>query len=291
MTTAVREAPHHNTLTCYTNYRCRRPDCVERYLAWDRQRRAARAAGQWQPLVDAEPVRQHLRLLAEHDITLHRAAELADVPKCTLHRLLPTQHGQRRPVTHTVRADLAAKILAIDPAAATPGRVDPTGTVRRIQALVANGWPMSNLAGHIGLSPRYVHVLVARSSDCLIYGSTAAKVAAGYEEAKHLRPARHGVQPRIVKMARNLAASRGWPPASYWADRMDVIDDPHFTPEHKKLRAEIIAEEAHWLMTAGGLDRDQAAERLGIARFTVDRALREHPQDLAVATKQQALAA
>lgn len=286
MTAAAKPLPpHHNSLTCYTNYGCRLPECVERYRAWDRQRRAARKAGQWQPHVDAEPVRQHLRTLAEHGITLHRAAEMAGIGARSLHPLFQPQHGRRRRHQHTVRAELAAKILAITPEAATPAKVDPTGTARRIQACVAVGWPMRYLAPHFGLSDTYVHQIIQRSSkDHLLLAATAAKVADGYERVKTQKPHRHGIRPVDVKKARNLAASRGWPPPKYWADRMDVIDDPHFQPEYGLLRAQIIAEEAHWLMTAGRLNREQAAARLGVSLFSVDRALREHPQDgLAVA--------
>jgi AraC-like DNA-binding protein len=276
----AKRPPHHNTLTCYTNYGCRLPDCAERYREWDRNRRAARKAGQWQPHVEAEPVRQHLRMLNDHGITLHRAAEMAGIGPRSLHPLFQPQTGRRRRHQHTVRTEIAAKILAIRPETVTPGRVDPTGTARRIQALVAIGWPMRYLAAHFGIGDTYVHQIIQRSTkDHLVLAATAEKIAARYEHVKTLQPARHGVRARNVKQARNMAASRGWPPPKYWADRMDVIDDPDFEPEYRKLRAEILAEEAHWLMTAGGLDRDQAAARLGIARFTIDRALREHPQD------------
>lgn len=279
MTTPAKQPPHHETLTCYINYGCRLPDCKERYRAYNQRRDAARKAGEWQPHADAEPIRQHLLKLTEQGVTLHRIAALAGIAHGTLHPLFQPQHGGRRPVRHIVTTELATKILAISPDSATPAQLNPTGTARRIQALVANGWPMRYLARHLDLGGTYVHQFVQRSSkDHLVLATTAEKVADGYERMKDLRPARRGVEPVHVKKARNMAASRGWPPPKYWADRMDAIDDPHFTPEYKKLRAEILAEEAHWLITAGRLSRDGAAARLGVSLFTVDRALREHPQ-------------
>lgn len=272
--------PNHDTLTCYVNYRCRLPGCVDRYRAWDRERRAARKAGQWQPHVDAEPIRQHLRTLNAHGVTLHRVSEIAGIGPRSLHPLFQPSTGKRRRVQHTVTTELANKILAITPETATPGLLEPTGSARRIQALVAAGWPMRYIGLQLGFGDTYIHQLIKRSAvGHLVSATTARKITDGYEVLKTRKPVRHGVSSRAVTLARNYAASRGWPPPRYWNDRMDVIGDPHFAPEYKRLRAEILAEEAHWLMTAGGLDRDQAAARLGIARFTVDRALREYPQD------------
>jgi hypothetical protein len=275
---AVRTPPHHATRTCYTKYNCRLPDCVQRYYAWDARRRAAQAAGEWQPHVDADPVREHLRTLARHGITLHRAAEIAGIGPRSLHPLFQPENGQRRPIRHTVRPEIAARVLAIDPEKARPAKIDPTGTARRIQALVAIGWPMSHTADHLRLSRTYVHALVKRSTrDHLILASTADKVDDGYLQIKDRRPCRYGITPLMIKKARNLAASRGWPPPAYWDGRMDVIDDPHFAPEYGITRAEILAEEARWLI-GGGLTRDQAAAQLGVSRFYVDRALREHAE-------------
>lgn len=276
--TTVRTPPNHDTLTCYTKYGCRLPDCVARARAYDQERRAAQAAGQWHPRVDADIVREHLRYLAEHDITLHRAAELAGVGRRSLHPLFPPAHGRRRPVRHTVRAEIAAKILAVTPEAAIPGRTDAIGAARRIQALVARGWPMRHLAAHMGVADGYVHAILQRSaSKQRILGTTARKVDDAYNRLKTARPTDHGVTPRLINQARNLAASRGWPPPSYWDERMDVIDDRHFEPDYGVTRAQIIADEARWLI-GGGLTRDLAAKQLGVSLFYVERSLREHPE-------------
>lgn len=285
MTTApAPQPPHHNKLTCYTNYRCRRPECVERYRAWNRRRDAAKRAGQWQPLVDADRVRQHLQMLNEHGITAHRVAEIVGVGHCSLHPLFQPQHGRRRPVRYAVRAETAAKILALTPEAVTSAHVHPIGTARRLQALVAIGWPMRYLGQHLDLGETYVHQLIKRSSkDHRVLATTALKVADGYERLKNERPARHGTAPRIIKMARNMAASRGWPPPKYWATRMDVIDDPDFTPEYKVTRGEILASEARWLVDTAGLNHDDVADRLGVSKEHLYQTLKRHPQSYAEA--------
>jgi hypothetical protein len=273
------EPPHHNTLTCYVNYGCRRDECTNRYRAWRAHREAAVKAGEWQPHVDAGPVRQHLLMLAEHNITLYRAAAMAGTGLRSLHPLFPPRNGRRRPIRHTVRADIAEKVLAVTPDAALPGRTDPTGTVRRITALVADGWPMRHLSHHFGFGGTYVHQIVDRGNrGHLILSSTALTVIDGYERLKNEQPSEHGVGQRVINLARNHASSRRWPPTSYWAERMDDIDDPHFTPEYGIKRREIVAEDAHWVMTTARVDRELTAARLGVDKSYIDHAFRDHPQ-------------
>lgn len=273
MTRLAGEPPHHRNLTCYVNYGCRLPECADRYRAWNRNRTKAKRAGQWQPHVDAEPVRQHLRMLEQHDISIRQAALLAGVGARSLHPLF------KRPIRHTVRPEIAAAVLAIDPTKTAPTKVDPTGTGRRIQALVADGWPMNHLATHLGVYRSYVHALTKRTENGqLILATTADKVAAGYEQLEKTSPAKHGISPRVIKQARSMAASRRWPPTSYWAGRMDDIDDPHFTPLYGVTRREIVAHDANELMRFSGLDRATAAERLGVTKSYIDHAFRTHPE-------------
>jgi AraC-like DNA-binding protein len=278
VTTADRQPPHHDTLTCYVNYSCRLPECIERNRAYNQRREAAKKAGEWQPYVNAEPVRQHLLMLAEHGITLYRAAEMAGVGARSLHPLFQPQSGRRRPVRHTVRTEIAEKVLAVTPDS-TPGRVDPTGTTRRIQALVADGWPMRHLASHFGLSSTYVHQIVKRStSKHLVLAATARKISDGYEFLKSEQPSEHGVGQRVINLSRNHASSRRWPPTSYWAKHWDDIDDPHFDPMYGVTRREIVAQDAAWVMRTTGLDKAATAQRLGVHKSYIDHAFRDHPQ-------------
>ena len=59
---------------------------------------------------------------------------------------------------------------------------------------------------------------------------------------------------------------------------MGHLDDPTFNPEQAVVLPRIaqVAEDVRWLI-ASGLDRVQIAQRLGISRDYVDRALREIP--------------
>ncbi|MGA4875920.1 hypothetical protein [Streptomyces lydicamycinicus] len=280
MTTATRTAPHHNTLTCYTDYKCRRPDCVTRYNDWYRARAHALAAGTWKPYVDAAPVREHLLELHAAGITPHRIEQITGIDWCSIRLFTQPHLGQGRGITKRTTPDTAAKILAVRLDDLVPGRVDATGTRRRVQALAAMGWPLAAVGSHIGIAAGYARHLAHREA---VFGRTAQAVSNGYDELRHKRPQRNGITRTVAKRTRTYAARQNWAPPKYWDQHPGAIDDPDFEPMHGLLRAEIIAQDAHWLITTNGLDRDQAAERLNVSRFSVDRALREHPQDLEAA--------
>ncbi|MFF7837609.1 hypothetical protein ACFZC6_02050 [Streptomyces ossamyceticus] len=274
MTSAIREAPHHNTLTCYANYRCRRPECVERKNAWARSRDRALRAGTWQPLTDATPVRNHLRTLLNSGLPQQRIADLAGVPRESITDLI---HGRanRRGLRHRTTPEFAAKILAVDPAAVSPARVDATGSQRRIQALVAAGWPLLHIGRQMGLNPQRPEQILQQDR---VYATTRTVVADGYARIATIRPERRGVPKDKARWSRERARASRWPDPAYWAERMDVIDDPHFEPMYGISRREIIAQDASEIMRLCGLDRAAAAERLGVSKTYIDHAFLDHPE-------------
>jgi hypothetical protein len=277
VTTAAREAPHHNTLTCVKHYDCRLPECVERHRAYQRERYHSRTAGTWQPLVDAEPIRQHILELQAANFTPVRISELANIPFQTVVGFIRVHgyNGQRRGRKRRCTREVAARILAITPDTAKPGHVDAAGTVRRLQALVAAGWPMEHLGSRISPSCHSVRTLI-RQQRC--YGRTADAVARVFEELKNEKPEKAGVDRRSASRSRSYAKRRNWPTVTYWADRMDVIDDPDFEPLYGVTRREIVAQDANELMRVSGLDRAAVAERLGVTKSYIDHAFRDHPE-------------
>lgn len=271
------EPPHHNNLTCYTDYGCRLPECVERRRLWQIETRRKHREGQ-PVLIDATPVRRHLIRLHSAGISTYRVALEAGVDDWTVRAFLPSSEG-RRTRKHRTSPEIAAKILAVTIEAASAAYIDGTGTRRRIQALAANGWPMRRMAEHLDLNETYIGDLAnGRQQDRPVFAATAEKVAHGYERLKKQRPARHGIEPRVVKRIRTLAAAKRWPPPKYWADRMDVIDDPHFEPMYGITRRMIVAQDAGELMRYSGLDKTAAAERLGISVAYIEHAFRDHPE-------------
>ena len=276
MTTAVREAPHHNTVTCVKHYGCKRLECLERKRAYQAEWRRKRAT---QPsLIDAEPVRKHIELLAAANIGPGRIAVLTGLAVATIAGFTGpygSGDGRRFGRKHKVRPDVAAKILALDPDAITPGVTDATGSRRRIQALNAAGWPNVVLIQRLPQGNRPLHTLPRQTH---LYASTADAIAALYDELKDQRPERNGVHPASARRSRLRAKRNNWPNPTYWSTRMDVIDDPDFEPMYGVTRREIVAQDAGELMRVSGLDKHAAAERLGVSTSYIEHAFRDFPQ-------------
>ena len=281
-TTPVRQAPHHRTTTCYTNYQCRRPDCVDRYNAGERDRRRLKNEGTYSRFTDAAPVRAHVLQLIAAGANPRGIAASARVSDRIVYDLLPVRpHGGRPPVKHRMNSETARRLLAVTSGDVIPQYVSGLGTVRRLQAAVADGWPMTYLAPQVGLYRGYVSTLISRveQAGADVLGTTALTVARGHDRLRGLRPGRHGAPRKAIAVARDTAKDRGWPPTRYWDQFPGAIDDPHFQPLYRVTRAEILAENARWLI-ALGLDRTAAAERLGVDKSYLDRALAQHAEEV-----------
>lgn len=228
MTTAVKPPPpHHDTLTCIKNYSCKRPECVARGLAYDRRRYRLVGYGTWEPLRDAEPVRQHIAALRAAGYSLPDIQRKARISSATLARLLYDGVNKR---AKRIRPEVADRVLAV-PVTTAPVKpstiIDATGTRRRLQALVAMGWTLRALGPQLGFHPRRLTDLIHADQ---VLASTARRIADGYRTMQTRDPRDHGVPDRSINMARNLAAREGWHGPLAWDD----IDDPACKPEKVK---------------------------------------------------------
>ena len=202
MTTAVRTPPHHNTLTCYTDYQCRRPECVDRYNARNRERLQAQKAGTWTGLIDAEPVRQHILQLGAIGISPSDIAATADTSiQSVLEFIRPVPGRGRR---HRTSPAMAARILAVGPDNVVRAVVDATATQRRLQALAALGWPMKHTALHAGLSTTNITSIFTRSR---VTAATEQAIADAYDQMRRQRPENHRVSRGQAKKTRRWAAA------------------------------------------------------------------------------------
>jgi hypothetical protein len=102
------------------------------------------------------------------------------------------------------------------------GRVDATGTARRLQALAAIGWPATELASRLGYTPRQARTRIAdlRHPTGRAYRTTAEAVARLYNELSGT--------PGPSSSARIRAHRAGWAPPLLW-DGIN-IDDPAARP-------------------------------------------------------------
>lgn len=217
--TTVCVAPEPS-LTGYVHHRCRCDGCSLRSREYEGRRRRLIAYRQWQPLIDAEPARAHVRSLMTFGIGWERVAKLARVGNTTVGDLLYGKPGKAP--TRKIRAATAAALLAVQPefgALADGVRIDVTGTRRRVQALAAIGWCLSEQARRLGRSARnHYHVLTEERVTVSTY-----RAARRLYDQLSATPAPSGT---ASTRARAIAARRGWPPPLAWDD----IDNPDAVP-------------------------------------------------------------
>lgn len=218
--------PHGNAK--YHLEGCRCYPCCHAASEYDINRRRAIAYGRWQPYVDAEPVRQHVRALGEFGIGWMRLARLSGVPRGSVSKLLYGDPQRGLAPSKRMRAKNALALLAVEPTLDNLGArtaIDGTGT-RRLQALVAAGWSQSELARRLG-SNRANFGKTINSS--MVEAATARAARALYDQLWNQNPTNHGVPQRWADAARAKARTDGWAPVGAWDD--DRIDDPEAFPD------------------------------------------------------------
>jgi hypothetical protein len=216
----------------YARYRldgCRCYVCGYARSRYDENRTKAMTAGTWRPWTDAEPVRAHIRSLQSCGMGLRTIATCAGVDRKRLQAVLTGRPERGGGPQEKVRPALAAAVLAVEPTLenlAPSNLVSPLGMRRRVQALVAMGWPQHHLAAHLGMTPpnfgdmlRREHALVRR----------VVAVRAMYDQLWRADPAEAGATAAGITRARRYAAERRWAPVGAWDD--DTIDDPEGFPD------------------------------------------------------------
>lgn len=198
----------------YARYKlngCRCRVCVAAVSEYNRRRQMAVTAGTWR--VDAGLVREHLAVLSARGMGYKRCALVAGVSRSTVRRILYGAGG--RPAPATTRHDIATKLLALDVDLGGAALVDALGTVRRIQALTAIGWTLTDTGRALGWTSSNLGLLLRQDK---VLRRTADAVAGLYER----RSGTTGPSGR----ARRMAAARGWVPPLAWTN----IDDPREKP-------------------------------------------------------------
>jgi hypothetical protein len=236
--------------------------------AHKRHRTRMIAYGRWSPFVDAEPVRQHVAALRAAGIGIDQIPVLAGLDRRCITRL---------PRTRSLRADTAAKILAVRPdpdLRAGGARIDATGTRRRLQALQVLGWSQRRLAELLG-TQQVVVGKVARGQSEFVRVATARRVRDLYERIWDQQPPASTKRERqSATNARRAAAARGWAPPMAWDD--DTIDDPKAKPEGtgvSKGRGKLPADDEIKFLIEGGDSIETIAVRFGAKATAVRQRL------------------
>lgn len=224
-------ASHGNRRAYLGGCRCR--PCTDAQTAYNTRRERLIAYGRWKPYVDAQPAREHVLALVEQGLSWRRTAELAGVAKSTVSSLLFGKSGKKP--TAQLRPRTAEAILAVRgglDARTFGSRVDATGTTRRVQALVANGWSLHRLAAEIDMTPGNLHSAISRPQ---VWASTARKVRDLYERLWNAEPPAGTPDERgAITRSLNRARAHGWLPPMAWDD--EDLDDPTAVPDRSAVR-------------------------------------------------------
>ncbi|MFF8482383.1 hypothetical protein [Streptomyces antibioticus] len=263
MTTLATE-PHTPSRGCYQRG-CPQPACKTADYQYMSALRLDHHRGQ-RRRTDATQTRHHIERLLAAGWTQAQITRAAG----TAHRVVgAVLAGQRDVANDTARAILN---IPIGPAPDDGRDIDATGTVRRVQALVAIGWPIARLAPYTGL---YETALgrISRGELAHVRTGTAQTVAAVYRRLSRI--------PGPSTRARNDAARKGWTGPAGWGE--DTIDDPSAGPEEDRPepelnRLELAALRRREIVHLAGFDipAEEIAARLGIGFTTVTGILRDH---------------
>lgn len=216
----------------YARYRldgCRCYVCAFARSRYDENRAKAITAGTWHPWTDAEPVRIHIRHLQSCDMGLRAIAIAADINRKQLQHILNGRPERGTGPQEKVRPALAVAVLAVEPTLdnlAAYCVISAAGTTRRMQALVAGGWPQQRLADAMDWLPTNVSHLMTAAT---VTAKNARLVRDVYDQLWNVDPASHGASPAGITRAKERAEAARWAPVGAWDD--DSIDDPSAFPD------------------------------------------------------------
>lgn len=215
-------------------------------------------------MVDAEPARAHVRALNQAGISLRQVSKAADLHYSVLTALMYGRPCKGQRPSQKIRKTTADKILAVDAASISTPLVDAIGTRRRLQALVAIGWPGAELMRRLGCGT-HIRYLLRRKK---VTAATAAKVKDLYQKLKNQPPpAETWYQRSASTRACTMAAARKWPPPMAWDEGLlDLTEE--------ELAAEVERQVA--LLDPEDLARCYTAVRAGERSPVIVAAAREH---------------
>ncbi|MFY1686455.1 hypothetical protein [Plantactinospora sp. WMMB782] len=195
----------------HKHYQAGCPACRRITSAYKRKREAAIANGTWQHPVPVDVVLAHIDALRRAGMTVVGIARVADLPDSTVQTIVNES-------PKTVTGPVAAALLAVQPQRTDrAGQVSAVGAKRRVQAMVAGGYTLTEISVRLGKRLQQVWAL-ARGRLTAVSVETDRRVVALFDELL-LRP---GGSVR----ARRMAERHGWLPAEAWSN----IDDPDAKP-------------------------------------------------------------
>ncbi len=145
--------------------------------------------------------------------------------------------------------------------------LDGTGTIRRLQALSVQGYPLTALMAETGLARATICDLRSgRRVRVMLSGMLAVRDA--HDRLWDVDPIDAGVSPEASVKVKTWARKNGWLPSEAWSD----IDDSECEPVLKTFRYVALTEDFRELEKMG-YNRKDAAERLGVSISTLEKAI------------------
>jgi len=226
---------HDGSSTCYIQHQCRCVPCKVHHSNMEKYRQKQKAYGRFDTgLVDAEPVREHMMMLAGFGLGYKRVAALAGIGITPARNLI---WGRQEPgprygeMQKRVKRETAEALLAVRPDIhnlASRAYISSRATHRRLQALVAIGWSQSKLAGRLGVDPGNFHGLMNSEQ---VTVRRHLQVADLFEELWNRRPPAEGHRDKIAySRSLSYAKKRRWLPPLAWDD-VDTDPEPPVSDE------------------------------------------------------------
>jgi AraC-like DNA-binding protein len=270
----VKANHQHGNRATYVLDQCRCRPCRHANRDAERTRQRIKLYGRPTGWTDATPVREHVEKLSAAGMGVKTIAAEAGLYNSQLTRIIYGRAGadpaMRRPPCTRIRTDTAEAILAVQLRLAPGAITDPTGTVRRLQALVAIGWSQNQLGARLGMLGGNFGKLVAGRRQVTV--RTRDAVVELYDQLWDQKPDT-STRPLLIayNRSRNYAAGHGWPPPLAWDD--DTIDDPTAGPGDVLADTDPRISEVEFLLSTGA-DPDEIARRLGMKRTSLMSILR-----------------
>lgn len=221
----------HGTYQAYQRDRCRCPDCRR---AWTRARTryeaglTAQAIDGQRYLVDRVATARYLGGLYAAGFDPDDVARETGIAVATIHDIV--QHGTRKKKVSRPTAEGIVRMArrhGVKPTkepATSNTLVPAVGSQRRVQGLIAVGWPTRTIAELAGVKQPVVGNIAREMTECVTSSTHAGIIKAAATLLKSTAPEGHDRM-----MALRYADRRGFLPYGAW-DSDEDMDDPEALP-------------------------------------------------------------
>lgn len=214
----------HGTYLAFLRDGCHCDPCTTAHRTYAKRSAHATVTGT-HTYTDANRARTRVQVLLANGLTIGQIEQRSGVHRTAIRVLIGDFPG--RPASKRITKTTHAALLAVNVdrvGTEQSGLVDPTGTRRRLQALMTIGWPARHLATRLHMSSATIPALTYTKTHKPVLASTRASVIDLYDELALQVPP----PSRVTTRVKNIASARGWHPPLVWDD--DTIDDPGSSP-------------------------------------------------------------